>query len=80
MNKFNSAKLRSRIDPDEGWRVQVYSSDRRLLCVLEPSHGWMFLLGCGVGILLAVIWVNFARYAPPVEPAPPTNTPKLQVD
>lgn len=81
MNKFDSTKLQTKIDnTSEGWLVQVYGRDRRLLCVLESSHAWTFLLGCGVGILLAVIWVSVARYAPPVDPAPPTSTPKLQVD
>ncbi|NEQ44135.1 MAG: hypothetical protein F6K00_11495 [Leptolyngbya sp. SIOISBB] len=81
MNKFNSTRLRSRIDPDEGWLVQVYGSDRRLLCVLESSHGWIFLLGCSVGALLAVFWFNIARYSPPVVPTTPSSTPsELRVD
>lgn len=80
MNKFESKQSRPKFDADEGWLVQVYGRDRRLLCVLESSHGWMFLLGCGVGILLSVIWVNIARYSPPVEAAPPTQPPELRLD
>lgn len=80
MNKFESKKTQPKMDTNEGWLVQVYGSNRRLLCVLEPSHGWMFLLGCGVGLLVAVIWINVARHSPPVEPAPPTELPTLQVD
>ena len=80
MNKFESRKSQPKVDADDGWLVQVYGHDRRLLCVLEPSHGWIFLLGCGVGLLLAVIWVNAARYSSTTEPVPPTEVPKLQVD
>lgn len=39
----------------EGWSIQVYSGDRRLVCSLEPSHAWVFLAGLGMGFLLALI-------------------------
>lgn len=80
MNKFESKQPQPKLDTGEGWVVQVYGSNRRLLCVLEPSHGWIFLIGCGVGLLASVIWINVARYSPPVEPPPPTELPALQVD
>jgi hypothetical protein len=80
MNKSESKQSRPQFEADEGWLVQVYGRDRRLLCVLEPSHGWIFLLGCGLGLLLAVLWVNFARLSPPVEPLPPEEVPQLRVD
>jgi hypothetical protein len=80
MNKFESRPSQPKLDTDEGWVVQVYGSNRRLLCVLEPSHGWSFLLGCGVGLLLSVIWINVARYSPPSEATPPAESPVLQVD
>lgn len=80
MNKFESKKSQSISEADEGWLVQVYGQNRRLLCVLEPSHGWIFLLGCGVGILLAIIWFNIARYSEPIEPVPPTEIPQIQID
>ena len=36
MNKFDSTKLQTKFDnTSEGWLVQVYSGDRRLLCVLD---------------------------------------------
>lgn len=75
-------KIDSRlVDTDEGWAVQVYGRDRRLLCVLEPSHGWIFLIGCGVGLLLAIFWFNLSRYSPPVESIDsPGKSPALQVD
>jgi hypothetical protein len=80
MSQFESRQSQLKLDTDEGWVVQVYGSNRRLLCVLEPSHGWIFLIGCGVGLLLSVIWINVARYSPPSEPTPPTASPTLQVD
>lgn len=46
-------------DPiDEGWIVHVYGRNRRLLCALEPSHGWTFLAGLGLGLLLAITGYN----------------------
>ena len=80
MNNFESRQSQPKLDTDEGWVVQVYGSNRRLLCVLEPSHGWIFLIGCSVGLLLSVIWINMARYSPPLEPTPPKDSTPLQVD
>jgi hypothetical protein len=80
MNQFDAKKSRLKFDTNEGWMVQVYGRDRRLLWVLEPSHGWIFLMGCCVGLLLSVIWVNVARYSPPVEPTTTTESPAFQVD
>jgi len=79
MNKFESRQL-PKVDADDGWVVQVYGRNRRLLWVLEPSHGWVFLIGCGVGVLLSVVWFNAARYSPPLEPVLPTDLPAFQVD
>lgn len=80
MNQFESKQTRLKLDTDEGWVVQVYGGNRRLLCVLEPSHGWIFLIGCSVGLLLSVIWINATRYSPPAEPTFPTKSPAFQVD
>ncbi len=80
MNNFESKHSQPKLDREEGWIVQVYGSNRRLLCVLEPSHGWIFLFGCSVGVLLSVIWINAARYSPPLEPTAPKDSPVLQVD
>ncbi len=80
MNKFESQQSHSKLDTNEGWVVQVYGSNRRLLCVLEPLHGWVFLAGCCMGLLLSVVWFNAARYSAPVEPMPPTEAPALQID
>lgn len=81
MNKFDSTKLRTRFDnTPEGWLVQIYGSDRRLLCVLEASHAWTFLAGCGVGLLLAVGWFNLASASPATTYAPATIPPEMWVD
>lgn len=80
MNQFESRESRPKSNADEGWVVQVYGNNRRLLCVLEPSHGWVFSIGCGVGLLLAILWINVARYNPPLEPTTPAPPPALQVD
>ncbi len=59
MNKFDPTKLQNKFDNiQEGWAVQIYGGDRRLICVLESSHAWSFLLGCGFGLLLTVGWFN----------------------
>ncbi|MGB3310036.1 MAG: hypothetical protein WA939_02195 [Nodosilinea sp.] len=81
MNKFDSAKLQPKFaNTSEGWLVQIYGSDRRLLCVLELSHAWTFLLGCGFGLLLAVGWFNLASYSPPTTYDPATTPPEMWID
>ncbi len=80
MNKFESKQSQSKLNTDEGWAVQIYGSNRRLLCVLEPSHGWIFLAGCCAGLLLSIIWFNAARYSSPGKPIAPTESPAFQVD
>ncbi|MBD2392932.1 hypothetical protein WEU38_09430 [Cyanobacterium aponinum AL20118] len=80
MNNFESRQSQPKLNNDEGWVVQVYGSNRRLLCVLEPSHGWIFLIGCGFGLLLSIIWFNVARYSPSLDTAPPVDSAPLQVD
>lgn len=68
----------------EPWMVHVYGQNRKLLWVLEPSHGWLFLLGLGTGLLLAVVHFNLARPSATSdrEPVAPSTiqTPALQVD
>ncbi|HIK44640.1 MAG TPA: hypothetical protein IGR64_07090 [Leptolyngbyaceae cyanobacterium M65_K2018_010] len=81
MNKFDPTKLQTRMDnTGEGWLVQVYSHDRRLLCVLESSHAWTFLLGLGFGLLLAVGWANLANDSPTTTYVPPTISPEMWID
>ncbi len=74
-------KLEERVD--EGWMVHIYGRNRRLLCALEPSHGWSFLLGLGVGLTLTIILVNvYPRSSPQsaIHSAQPAESPALQVD
>ncbi|AIE75464.1 hypothetical protein D082_29360 [Synechocystis sp. PCC 6714] len=58
----------------------MYDKSRRLLFVLDPSHAWLFLLGCGVGLLLSLTWINLAHKSSPVDNAPTQGAPSWQVD
>lgn len=82
MNKFNSTPLQTRFDnTQEGWIVQVYGGDRRLLWVLEPSHAWTFVWGVGFGLLLAVGWFNLASNRPSTaQSVPPSIPAEMWVD
>ena len=80
VNKFESKPSSLSLGADTGWAIQVYGRNRRLLCVLDASHGWIFITGCCVGLLLSLIWVNIARDSSSVEPITPTETPALQID
>jgi hypothetical protein len=77
-------QLKTRTDEtDEGWVVQIYDRQRRLICLVDPSHGWAFFLGCVAGFLVTA--VGFSRAAqvsqPPLEtPQTPVSAPPLQVD
>ena len=68
----------------EPWIVHVYGQNRKLLWVLEPSHGWFFLFGFSFGLLLTVIHFNLATSSSSVSEALPTRdtyeTPALQLD
>ncbi|WP_072016130.1 hypothetical protein [Leptolyngbya sp. KIOST-1] len=59
--------------PQEGWAVHVYDRDRHLLFTLDPSHGWMLLLGGVLGFTIAV-----AGYLPPAT-APDVSLPSPAV-
>lgn len=76
MNRYDWSKPPTRIDNAQtGWLVQVYNGDRRLLCMLEPSHAWTFLLGCGLGLLVAVGWSNLVGDGVSTAYGPSTPTP-----
>lgn len=59
---------------NEGWSVQIFSGDRRLLCSLEPSHGWVFLLGFILGGLVAAVSLGGGDRTPPPSPPPQPAT------
>lgn len=80
MNKFDSTPSLIRIGPtSEGWLVQVYGGDRRLLCVLDSSHAWTFLWGFGVGLLLAVAWGNLVSNSPSTTYESSNTPPALSI-
>lgn len=56
-------KLEERVD--EGWMVHIYGRNRRLLCALEPSHGWSFVIGFGVGLALTIALFNLFHLSSP---------------
>lgn len=39
---------------NEGWVVHIYDRNRRLLCTLDPSHGWSMLAGLTLGVVLTI--------------------------
>jgi len=80
MNKFEFKHSQTTLGADQGWCVQIYNGNRRLLCVLDPSHAWLFLVGSIFGLLLSVVWINAVRHSPPLESSPPAESSLLQVD
>ncbi|MDA0673012.1 MAG: hypothetical protein O3C67_04810 [Cyanobacteria bacterium] len=63
------------IETTEGWMVQVYDRDRRLICLIEPSHGWAFFFGCLLGFLVTAVGFSRANPSTPVS----TTTPEAPV-
>jgi hypothetical protein len=80
MQKLDSAELKT------GWIVHVYGRNRRLICALEPSHGWALLTGVGLGLLAAIIWFNLytpGQHTPSQSSLPltdKTGMPFLNID
>lgn len=66
----------------EGWAIHVYSCDRRLLCTLDPSHGWMFIAGLALGLMVAIIGYNLPHEPTVIIPQPPNPdlVAPLQID
>ncbi|MCS6815304.1 MAG: hypothetical protein NZ772_17250 [Cyanobacteria bacterium] len=64
----------------EGWSIQIYGGDRRLLLSLDASHAWLFGIGMIVGFIIAVIGLSHDRpISDPVTEALPQVAP-LQLD
>lgn len=55
----------------DGWSVQVYGGDRRLLCSLYPSHAWAFAAGVLLGFVIALVGLQAqsSTSLPPSEPS-----------
>mgnify|MGYP006267496079 FL=1 len=75
--------LKDRVN--EGWSIQIYGRDRRLLFSFYPSHCWTFCAGFCLGFLLTVIMVGqqaTTASTPAVDslPSPNPHEPLLQVD
>ncbi len=56
----------------EGWSIQVYGGDRRLLVSLDASHAWLFGIGIAVGFAIALVSLSRDRStsAPIAQPMP----------
>ncbi|MEL6222375.1 MAG: hypothetical protein AAFR31_07020 [Cyanobacteria bacterium J06627_8] len=67
---------------NEGWSVVVYNGDRRLLCSLHPSHGWIFAIGLGLGCVLGIIWTSLSFNAVPttLPLESPASSAPMQID
>ncbi len=64
----------------EGWSIQVYGGDRRLLFSLDASHAWLLGVGIGVGFAIALVSLSHHRSTsvPTVQPVP--QAAPLQLD
>ncbi|MGG6293319.1 hypothetical protein ACQ4M4_02755 [Leptolyngbya sp. AN02str] len=64
---------------NNGWAIQIYRSDRRLLCSLYPSHGWAFLAGLIIGCFMTVLGLQgqVVPHPSPTDVPPVAAPPKL---
>lgn len=65
---------------NQGWIVNIYGGDRRLLCSLEPSHAWAFAVGLIVGGVAMVNWTTGDRPQTPAPRVSPVPAAPLTVD
>ncbi|EKQ66888.1 hypothetical protein OsccyDRAFT_4698 [Leptolyngbyaceae cyanobacterium JSC-12] len=75
------SKLKQSLDElNTGWAVNIYTSDRRLLCTLNPSHAWAFALGICLGGFIMLSWSSSDRA--PIQPPSITSpgTAPLAID
>jgi hypothetical protein len=77
MRKLNSKPTQPSIASEQAWVVQVYDRDRHLVCLVDPSHGWAFFLGCVAGFVVTAI--GFSRGTSPVEAPSPAEMPSGEV-
>ncbi|MEO0349392.1 MAG: hypothetical protein AAF282_05005 [Cyanobacteria bacterium P01_A01_bin.15] len=65
------------------WAVSVYGQNSRLLRDLALPPGWPFLLGCGAGLLLSVMYCGISRCSHPPGTVPIATSreiPAWQID
>ncbi|MEM1240703.1 MAG: hypothetical protein AAGI45_12755 [Cyanobacteria bacterium P01_H01_bin.26] len=65
------------------WTVPAYGQNRGLLGDLALPHGWPFLLGCGAGLLLSVMYCGVSRCSHPPGAVPMATSreiPAWQID
>lgn len=67
-------------DLDEGWIVHIYGNNRRLLCTLNPSHGWSMVAGLVLGIGLTASCTNLNNATPASNSATQPMQAPLSVD
>jgi hypothetical protein len=72
---MNKATNRLHEGIDNGWSIQVYSRDRRLLCSLYPSHGWAFFAGIILGFFVALVSLQGHSTAHSSSVSPPMEAP-----
>jgi Sec-independent protein secretion pathway component TatC len=65
---------------DEGWSIQIYSSDRRLLLFLTPAHIWLFVAGMSLGALVVFVLLSNTASIQCSSAIPTPTTPPLSVD
>lgn len=65
---------------DEGWSIQIYSSDRRLLLFLTPAHIWLFVAGMALGAFIVFALLSNTASIQCSSVVPNLKTPPLMVD
>jgi hypothetical protein len=80
--KLTNSQPRLDCSLETGWTIHIYNRQRKLLCTLNPSHGWSFATGTVIGLLLAVVGFNLSMPQisnSPVHELAPVTAP-LQLD
>ena len=77
---MNKAPKHLQEDINIGWSIQIYSHDRRLLCSLYPSHGWVFLFGITLGVLVTLLGLSGHLHIHPASSTPTPSEAPLDVD
>lgn len=65
-------------DLDQSWIIHVYGPNRRLVCTLDPSHGWVFAVGLVLGLMVGVGASSHSATTPPTHSQAPANSSTLE--